>query len=173
MTPPEKQFIDDMASKKKTTPTNNKVESKQTIEKSTPVFQPVDLSSYNLLALFKDHWLKLLIISALAGGIYFASVNFGYVLDDAIVIEDNDFTKKGFGGITDHLTSESMEGYFGKQMNLVQETDTDRFHWSLCDGIWRYWEIESWTVSFYKHSFYLLTGWLLFLVLQLIAQKCT
>jgi len=172
LTPPEKQFIDDMASKKKTTPTNNKVESKQTIEKSTPVFQPVDLSSYILLALFKDHWLKLLIISALAGGIYFASVNFGYVLDDAIVIEDNDFTKKGFGGITDHLTSESMEGYFGKQMNLVPG---NRYRpLSLVTFAMEYGvtgKLSPGLSHFINIVFYLLTGWLLFLVLQLIAQN--
>ena len=150
-----------MASKKKTTPTNNKVESKQPIEKSTPVYQPVDLSSYNLLALFKDHWLKLLIISALAGGIYFASVNFGYVLDDAIVIEDNDFTKKGFGGITDHLTSESMEGYFGKQMNLVPG---NRYRpLSLVTFAMEYGvtgKLSPGLSHFINIVFYLLTGWL-------------
>ena len=68
----------------------------------------------------KTNWIKALSILVLTFGIYFASINYGYLLDDAIVIEDNNYTKKGFGGIWDIMTSESMEGYFGQQMNLVQ-----------------------------------------------------
>ena len=52
--------------------------------------------------------------------IYFQTSSYGYVLDDAIVIEDNNYTKKGFGGIWEIMTTESMQGYFGEQKNLVQ-----------------------------------------------------
>ncbi len=51
--------------------------------------------------------------------IYAQSINFGYVLDDQIVITKNDYTKQGFEGIWEILSSESFEGYFGEQKDLV------------------------------------------------------
>ena len=52
--------------------------------------------------------------------IYFRTNNYGYILDDQIVITDNSFTKAGFKGIYKLFTTESMTGYFGEQKNLVQ-----------------------------------------------------
>lgn len=66
------------------------------------------------------HWWKAFIFIVLSAVIYYKTANFGYVLDDAIVIEDNKFTQKGFGGIMDIMTTESMTGYFNEQKNLVQ-----------------------------------------------------
>lgn len=57
---------------------------------------------------------------ALPVAIYFAATDYGYVLDDKIVITDNSFTKQGISGIDDLMTTESMTGYFGEQKNLVQ-----------------------------------------------------
>lgn len=68
----------------------------------------------------KNHWWKILILFGISCAIYFQTTGYGYVLDDAIVIEDNNYTKKGFGGIWEILTTESMQGYFGEQKNLVQ-----------------------------------------------------
>jgi hypothetical protein len=51
---------------------------------------------------------------------YKEATDFGYVLDDKLVIKDNVFTKKGFGGINDILTKESFVGYFGERKDLVQ-----------------------------------------------------
>ena len=42
-----------------------------------------------------------------------------YTLDDKIVILQNQFTKKGFGGIGDILKYDSFAGFFGKQTNYV------------------------------------------------------
>lgn len=42
-----------------------------------------------------------------------------YALDDAIVITQNDFTKKGISGIQDILSTELFTGFFGVQKNLV------------------------------------------------------
>lgn len=71
-------------------------------------------------SLLKNHWWKALLFFVFAFIIYFKTVNYGYVLDDTIVVENNNFTKKGFGGLWDILTTESMTGYFGEQKNLVQ-----------------------------------------------------
>lgn len=51
---------------------------------------------------------------------YFQCLRFGYVLDDKIVITDNAYTQKGFGGLWEILTTESFEGYFKEQRDLVQ-----------------------------------------------------
>lgn len=64
--------------------------------------------------------LPYLLLLLLPLGLYWQSTNYGYVLDDQIVITDNDFTKKGFGGVWDLLSTESFTGYFGEQKNLVQ-----------------------------------------------------
>lgn len=68
---------------------------------------------------FRVHWPALLILAALSVIPYLPSLNYGYVLDDQIVITGNQFTKKGLGGIWDILRTESMTGYFGEQKDLV------------------------------------------------------
>ncbi|MBK8701850.1 MAG: hypothetical protein IPN29_20705 [Saprospiraceae bacterium] len=67
-----------------------------------------------------NHWWKILLIFAACFILYHKTASFGYVLDDQIVITDNTFTKKGFGGIYELLTTESMTGYFNAQKNLVE-----------------------------------------------------
>ncbi len=52
--------------------------------------------------------------------LYFQSLSFGYVLDDKLVYTENTYVKEGFSGIGKILTTESFQGYFGKQMDLVQ-----------------------------------------------------
>ncbi len=51
--------------------------------------------------------------------IYGNSLFNDYALDDAIVITQNTFTKKGFDGIPDLLTNEGFTGFFGKKKDLV------------------------------------------------------
>jgi tetratricopeptide (TPR) repeat protein len=38
-----------------------------------------------------------------------------YAIDDTIVVTDNKFTKKGFGGVKDHFTHDMFEGFFGER----------------------------------------------------------
>lgn len=38
-----------------------------------------------------------------------------YAIDDTIVVTDNTYTKKGFGGIKDHFTHDMFEGFFGER----------------------------------------------------------
>lgn len=61
-----------------------------------------------------------LVLLVITFGLYFQCLQYGYVLDDLIVIEENKFTKQGLAGIKDIMTTESMTGYFGEQKNLVQ-----------------------------------------------------
>ena len=69
---------------------------------------------------WRDNWIRAAILFVLCGSLYFQGIDYGYVLDDTIVIKDNQFTSKGAAGVWDILTNESMTGYFGEQKNLVQ-----------------------------------------------------
>lgn len=51
--------------------------------------------------------------------LYGATLGFDYVLDDALYITDNAFTKEGFRGIWKHLTEESLVGFYGEQKSLL------------------------------------------------------
>ena len=42
-----------------------------------------------------------------------------FALDDAIVINDNSFTKKGFAGIWDQLSNDQFMGFYGEKKELV------------------------------------------------------
>ena len=51
--------------------------------------------------------------------LYLSSLNFAFVLDDKIVIEENRFVQEGTNGIGKILSSESLAGFIGDQQNLV------------------------------------------------------
>ena len=59
------------------------------------------------------------LLIALAFALYCNTLFYGYVLDDAIVIKDNAFTKKGFDGLADIFKYDSFTGFFGVQKTLV------------------------------------------------------
>ena len=88
--------------------------------KSKTVIQPIVPHMPQDYSFWKDNWLKASILFILCGLLYFQGIDYGYVLDDVIVIKDNQFTSKGVAGVWDILTNESMTGYFGEQKNLVQ-----------------------------------------------------
>jgi protein O-mannosyl-transferase len=69
---------------------------------------------------WSKHKFPLLAVGILALGLYAASLSFGYVLDDAMVIEKNQFVQKGFDGIGDIFRFESFRGYFGEQKQLLE-----------------------------------------------------
>ncbi|MHC4425889.1 MAG: hypothetical protein ACYSYV_07320 [Planctomycetota bacterium] len=48
--------------------------------------------------------------------LYGYSLTFDYVLDDKLVLSENDFVKRGTAGIWDILTTDCLEGYFGKHI---------------------------------------------------------
>ena len=62
---------------------------------------------------------QLIIILILPFILYFNTLGHDYVLDDAIVITENQFTKQGLDGIGDILSKETFVGYFGVQKSLV------------------------------------------------------
>ena len=70
--------------------------------------------------LSKFSWMALGLFVALAFILYFQGLLFGYVLDDKIVLSENTFTKQGFDGIWKLFTTDTFQGYFGEQKELVQ-----------------------------------------------------
>lgn len=68
---------------------------------------------------WKARWLPGLLILILPFALYRASLDFGYVLDDKIVLSENQFVLKGLGGIKDIFATESFTGFLGRQQDLV------------------------------------------------------
>ena len=64
-------------------------------------------------------WTPAAIIFALAFVLYGQTLSYGYALDDAIVITENDYTQEGFAGLNKIFTTDAFEGYFGQKKNLV------------------------------------------------------
>ena len=97
--------------------------------------------------------------------IYGNSLNNKYALDDAIVITQNDFVKKGFSGIKEILNTELFTGFFGVKKNLV---DGGRYRpLSLISFAIEY-ELfgeNPWIGHLINILFYALTGIVLYLVL--------
>jgi hypothetical protein len=76
---------------------------------------------------WKQNWKAAAVIFGLAIALYGATISYEYVLDDMIVISQNQYTKKGFSGIWEILTTEHFQGYLldqkeilGDQSNLVE-----------------------------------------------------
>jgi len=65
------------------------------------------------------HRREALVLTLLPLLLYLSSVGFGFVLDDKIVIEENQFVLQGAQGIGKILGSESLAGYIGEQQSLV------------------------------------------------------
>ncbi|MCZ2338305.1 MAG: hypothetical protein LC127_08890 [Chitinophagales bacterium] len=76
--------------------------------------------AFHTESFFKKYWLASVILMVLSFVLYYKCIPYNYVLDDQIVITDNQYTKKGFSGLWDILTTESFQGYFGEKKDLVQ-----------------------------------------------------
>ena len=84
-------------------------------KRKTVSHQLVFLSNF-----WKKNWIPALVLFIIGIGLYLQTINYDFVLDDKIVITDNSYTKKGFAGIKEILTTESFQGYFGTQRNLLE-----------------------------------------------------
>jgi len=100
---------------------------KNLVEKPTPVIRqevantvPHTEGKFYKESFFKKYWPAVLLFFTMSWAMYHACIPYGYVLDDKIVITDNEYTKKGFAGIWDILTTESFQGYFGEKKEFVQ-----------------------------------------------------
>lgn len=67
----------------------------------------------------KQHFWAILCIGLFSLILYAPSLQYEYALDDYIVITGNQYTKLGFSGIGKIFSTESMEGFWGEQKNLL------------------------------------------------------
>ncbi len=77
----------------------------------TSTFQP---------GFWRSHWLPALVLLALAFGLYALSIQFGYNLDDEMVIWKNSFVQQGWAGLHDIFTGDSFLGYFKEPKFLLE-----------------------------------------------------
>ncbi|MEZ4887047.1 MAG: tetratricopeptide repeat protein [Chitinophagales bacterium] len=68
---------------------------------------------------WQQHFWAILCIGLFSMVLYAPTVSYDYALDDQIVILSNQYTKQGFSGIGKLLSTESMEGFWGEQKNLL------------------------------------------------------
>lgn len=94
-----------MANKKNQKSDNTKAKAN---ESATPVAK---VQSTSLL----PSWAYYVFIFVFTSLIYSNTLWNRYAIDDTIVVTDNKFTKKGFGGIKDHFTHDMFEGFFGER----------------------------------------------------------
>lgn len=100
-----------MSKKNKKTKTVQKKKSLNPKVIKTEVYKSLNLKTSVIFAF---------IFIGLAFALYSQCLNYGYVLDDKIVLSGNSFTKKGFAGIAELFSTDSFQGYFGEQKDLVQ-----------------------------------------------------
>jgi hypothetical protein len=101
-------------------PNSNNKQGQVKLKVNSPKVTPVSPVISNELAADNQSGSSFLFKAAialffLAVGLYAYSISFQYALDDQIYITSNSFTKQGFAGIDDILTTESLVGFWGKK----------------------------------------------------------
>lgn len=117
---------------------------------------------------WKVNLLSALIIFFLPFALYISSLGFEYVLDDKMVITDNQFTKKGFQGIKEIFTTESFQGYFGEQKNLLEGGRYRPLSIATFAVEYQFFGLNSKVGHLINILFYALTGLLLFRVISMM-----
>lgn len=74
--------------------------------------------------IFEDSFWKsykwgILLLFILSVAIYYQATSFEFVLDDKIVLQENKYVQEGISGVGKILSTESFQGYFGEQKDLV------------------------------------------------------
>ena len=103
--------------------------------------------------------------------LYGNSIYNKYALDDAIVITENNFVKKGFNGIPDILTTELFTGFFGVKKNLVEGGRYRPFSLITFAIEYEFFGANPFIGHFFNILFYALTGIVLYLVLLKLFQS--
>lgn len=95
------------------------VAAKKPVQKPKPAAAPERTQTF-LPGFWRNHWMPALILVAVSFGLYSASIAFGYILDDQMVIWENVYVQKGFAGLGDIFAYDSFMGYFQKQQFLLE-----------------------------------------------------
>lgn len=91
--------------------------------------------------------------------------DYGFALDDAIVITENQFTKQGIAGIPKIFSNETFTGFFGEQKDLVAGSRYRPLSVASFAVEVEIFGMEPWPMHFFNIVYYALTGLLLLYVL--------
>ncbi|MEN9414798.1 MAG: hypothetical protein RLZ62_1102, partial [Bacteroidota bacterium] len=69
---------------------------------------------------WKDNWLPALCLMAFSFALYAIGINYGYVLDDELIITKNTYVQEGFAGLRKIFAADSFMGYFKEQKFLLE-----------------------------------------------------
>jgi len=89
-----------------------------------------------------------------------------FALDDAIVVTDNEFTKKGFSGIWDQLSNDQFVGFYGQKKDLVSGGRYRPLSMVVFNIQYGLFGKSAFIGHLTNVLFYILNGFLLFLVLN-------
>lgn len=148
-----------MAKKKKNTKTQKKAPPKVTPPKAQPA------------RFWQKNWPGAIVLLVLPFLLYGASIKYGYVLDDKLVLSENNFVKQGFAGIDDIFSSEAFTGYLGEQQDLVVGARYRPLSMANFAVEHQIWGLNPKVGHFFNILFYALSGILLFRVLALFLPK--
>lgn len=112
------------------------------------------------------HWQPALVLFVIPMILYVATLSFGYVLDDKIVLSENKFVQQGIQGLGDIFGKESMVGFLGEQRDLIvgaRYRPLSLATFAIEYGIWG--ASPKWS-HFFNMLFYAFSGLLLFRVLS-------
>ncbi|MEQ8910034.1 MAG: tetratricopeptide repeat protein [Vicingaceae bacterium] len=98
--------------------------------------------------------------------LYANTLGHDYTLDDAIVITENDFTKKGFSGIWEQLSNDQFVGFYGQKKELVSGGRYRPLSMVMFNLEYAFFGNSPFIGHLMNVLWYLLNGVLLFLVLQ-------
>ncbi len=91
-----------------------KQQAKSKASSNTPSATPVTPAASNILFQLPG-WSYYVFIFLFSCMLYSNTLWNQFAIDDTIVLTDNKFTKKGFGGLKDHFTHDMFEGFFGER----------------------------------------------------------
>ena len=94
-----------------------------------------------------------------------------YVLDDALVIGDNEITKKGFSGIWDQLCNDQFVGFYGEKKALVSGSRYRPLSMIVFNIQYGFFCENAFIGHLTNVLFYVLNGFLLYLVLSRLFSK--
>lgn len=122
---------------------------------------------------FKDIKFQQSIWIFLLSGIllYGNTLGHDFALDDAIVIQDNQFTKKGFSGIWDQLTNDQFVGFYGQKKDLVSGGRYRPLSMVMFNIEYALVGESAWFYHLLNVLFYILSGILLYKVLSTLFRN--
>lgn len=129
-----------------------------------------DIKSYRFLNKINNTYVFLLLL-LLGFLLYGNTLGHDYALDDALVITENSFTKKGIDGISDHMSNDLLTGFYGQQKQLVAGGRYRPLSLILFSIEYEFFEDEPLIGHLMNLLFYVLNAFLLFLLLKLMLEQ--